>query len=162
MKKSDIPRTTRPANVPKSAWDKMGSFQRYNLSYGLLEYDPKTKRCKRSSLSSYQNESGRVIYSFDSDKPKSKLTKKVKKHYINYSARKISHKLNISKWKKIGVINFDGSELKTNLKAALIMPDGEPETPTFLIFNNYEKILKWNRSLRFGISVCTLAGMIKA
>jgi membrane-bound lytic murein transglycosylase B len=30
-----------------------------------------------------------------------------------------------------------------------------------LIFENYEKILKWNRSLRFGISVCTLANMIK-
>ena len=51
---------------------------------------------------------------------------------------------------------------KTNYKAALILPDGKPETPTFLVFNNYEKILKWNRSLRFGISVCTLAEMIKS
>ncbi len=90
-----------------------------------------------------------------------KLTKKVKKKYINLSARKISHKLKISKWKSKGVVNFDGSELKTNLKAALILPDGKPETPSFLVFDNYEKILKWNRSLRFGISVCTLAGMIK-
>ena len=90
-----------------------------------------------------------------------KLTKKVKKKYINLSARKISHKLKISKWKRKGVVNFDGSELKTNLKAALILPDGKPETPTYLVFDNYEKILKWNRSLRFGISVCTLAGMIK-
>ena len=90
-----------------------------------------------------------------------KLTKKVKKKYINLSARKISHKLKISKWKSKGVVNFDGSGLKTNLKAALILPDGKPETPTYLVFDNYEKILKWNRSLRFGISVCTLAGMIK-
>ena len=91
-----------------------------------------------------------------------KLTKKVQKKYINLSARKISHKLKISKWKRKGVVNIDGSELKTNLKAALILPDGKPETPTFLVFDNYERILKWNRSLRFGISVCTLAGMIKA
>ena len=91
-----------------------------------------------------------------------KLTKKVKKKYINLSARKISHKLKISKWKRKGVVNIDGSELKTNLKAALILPDGKLETPTFLVFDNYERILKWNRSLRFGISVCTLAGMIKA
>ena len=90
-----------------------------------------------------------------------KLTKKVKKKYINLSARKISHKLKISNWKSKGIVNFDGSELKTNLKAALILPDGKPETPTYLVFDNYEKILKWNRSLRFGISVCTLAGMIK-
>ena len=91
-----------------------------------------------------------------------KLNNKVKKKYINLSAKKISHKLKISKWKKKGVVNFDGSELKTNLKAALILPDGKSETPTFLVFDNYEKILKWNRSLRFGISVCTLAEMIKA
>jgi len=91
-----------------------------------------------------------------------KLTKKVKKKYINLSARKISHKLKVSKWKQKGVVNIDGSELKSNLKAALILPDGKPETPLFLVFDNYEKILKWNRSLRFGVSVCTLAGMIKS
>ena len=91
-----------------------------------------------------------------------RLTKKVGKKYINSSAKKISHKLKISKWKQKGVVNIDGSELETNLNAALILPDGKPETPTFLVFDNYEKILKWNRSLRFGISVCTLAKMIKA
>ena len=90
-----------------------------------------------------------------------KLTNKVKKKYLNLSARKISNRLEISKWKRKGVINYDGSELKTNLKAALILPDGEVGTPTFLVFENYEKILKWNRSLRFGISICTLADMIK-
>ena len=90
-----------------------------------------------------------------------KLTKKIKKKYINTSARKISNKLKVTKWKNKGIVNFDGSELQSNLKAALILPDGKPETPIFLVFNNYEKILKWNRSLRFGISVCTLANMIK-
>ena len=68
--------------------------------------------------------------------------------------------LKITKWKKLGLINFDGSELKSNLKAGLILPDGEPESPMYLVFENYEKILKWNRSLRFAISVCTLAEMI--
>ena len=51
--------------------------------------------------------------------------------------------------------------MEDSYKAGLIMPDGKPDTPTFLVFSNYEKILKWNRSLRFGISVCTLADMIK-
>ena len=90
-----------------------------------------------------------------------KLTKKVNKKYINLSARNITHKLKISKWRQKGVINIDGSDLQSNHKAALILPDGKAETPTFLVFDNYEKILKWNRSLRFGISVCTLASMIK-
>jgi len=90
-----------------------------------------------------------------------KLTKDINKKYINFSARGISNRIKISKWLKKGIISFDGSEINYNLKAALIMPDGKPDTPTYLIFKNYEKILKWNRSLRFGISVCTLANKIK-
>ena len=90
-----------------------------------------------------------------------KLTNSIRDKYINLSARKISYRFEIKKWKKKGVINFDGTDLKTNLEAALILPDGKPGTPAFLVFENYEKILKWNRSLRFAISVCTLANMIK-
>ena len=41
------------------------------------------------------------------------------------------------------------------------MPDGKPDTPAYLVFSNYEKILKWNRSLRFAVTVCTLSNMIK-
>ena len=90
-----------------------------------------------------------------------KLTDEIKDKYINKSARKISNKFKISKWKEKGIIKYDGSEFKTNLKAALILPDGKLGTPAYLVFSNYEKILKWNRSLRFGISVCTLANLIK-
>jgi len=90
-----------------------------------------------------------------------KLTKEINKKYINFSAKKISNKLKVSSWKKQGVINFDESELKTDLKAAIILPDGIPGSPVYLVFANYEKILKWNRSLRFAISVCTLAEMTR-
>ena len=94
------------------------------------------------------------------------LNHQINKKYVNSSARNISNRIKISKWVKKGVINFDGSKLTnnldSNLKAALIVPDAKPNTPAFLVFPNYEKILKWNRSLRFGISVCTLANMIKS
>ena len=89
-----------------------------------------------------------------------KLTKEIENKYINTSARKIKNKLKISKWRKKGVVRYDGSSLNGEFKAALILPDGKDNTPTYLVFGNYEKILKWNRSLRFGISVCTLSEMI--
>ena len=91
---------------------------------------------------------------------KVKLTKNITKKYINLSARKIKNKLSIAKWKKKGLVNLDNLSLSENYKAGLIQPDGKPNTPTFLVYDNYEKILKWNRSLRFGISICTLAEMI--
>ena len=90
-----------------------------------------------------------------------KLTNKIKKKYINQSARTIDNRLSASKWKKKGIVKFDGTELKNNFESALILPDGKTSSPAFLVFANYEKILKWNRSLRFGISVCTLANLIK-
>ena len=92
---------------------------------------------------------------------KVKLSKKINKKYFNTSARKIKNRKKISNWRKKGVLIFDDIIKDENLKAALILPDGEVDSPTFLVFGNYEKILKWNRSLRFGISVCTLANKIK-
>ena len=137
------------------------SIKRY-----AVDYDGNNKIELKSSLSDSLASAANYInrIGWKRDQPcfyRVKLTNKVKKKYLNLSARKISNRLKISKWKQKGVINFDGSELKTNLKAALILPDGKVGTPTFLVFENYEKILKWNRSLRFGISICTLADMIK-
>ena len=82
--------------------------------------------------------------------------------YINSSARNIRNRLKINKWKKKGIVSYDGTEINTNLKAALILPDGNEDSPAYLVFQNYEKILKWNRSLRFAISVCTLSNKIKS
>ena len=90
-----------------------------------------------------------------------KLKNKINNKYINSSARNIKNRLEVKKWKKKGVVNFDGSEIDSDLKAALILPDGKDGSPAYLVFRNYEKILKWNRSLRFAISVCTLANEIK-
>ena len=95
---------------------------------------------------------------------KVELTKSISKKYINTSAKKIKNYLTIKSWKKKGIVDIE--HLKNKNKAALIIPDlavseGSEGSPAFLVFDNYEKILKWNRSLRFGVSVCTLANMIK-
>ena len=54
------------------------------------------------------------------------------------------------------------NNLDQNLIVAIITPDkdivsnAENLNPAYLVFNNYEIILKWNRSLRFALAVCTL------
>ena len=131
-----------------------------------IDYDNNNKIELKSSLTDALASAANYINSIGWKKEEPcfyrvKLSSNIKKKYMNSSARKISHRLKISKWKKKGILNYDGTELKTNLKAALILPDGKIGTPTYLVFGNYERILKWNRSLRFGISVCTLAKMIK-
>ena len=94
---------------------------------------------------------------------KVELTKPISEKYINVSAKKIKNYLTIKSWKKKGIVDIQ--EINDKYKAALIIPDlavseGNKNSPAFLVFENYEKILKWNRSLRFGVTVCTLANMI--
>ena len=94
---------------------------------------------------------------------KVELTKSISKKYINVSAKKIKNYLTIKSWKKKGIVDIQ--QINDKYKAALIIPDlavseGSMNSPAFLVFENYEKILKWNRSLRFGVTVCTLTNMI--
>ena len=42
--------------------------------------------------------------------------------------------------------------LDSNIKARLVKPDGI-ESDVYMVFNNYEKLLNWNRSLRFAITI---------
>ena len=95
---------------------------------------------------------------------KVKLTKPIPKKYINTSAKKIKNYMTIKSWKKKGIVDIE--HINDKKIAALVIPDlavleGNENSPAFLVFKNYEKILKWNRSLRFGVTICTLANMIK-
>ena len=80
---------------------------------------------------------------------------------LNTSAKKIHHKNNVRYFKKF-ITNYDDLDVDKNLSSAIITPDKDiiPDAnnlnPAYLVFNNYELILKWNRSLRFALAVCTL------
>ena len=87
--------------------------------------------------------------------------KDVNKSFFNHSARNIKNKKKISVWKKIGIKFNKKTEDENNLIGALVLPDGDISSPKFIVYDNYELILKWNRSLRFGLSICTLAESIK-
>ena len=140
-------------------------FMPTTISNYAIDYDQNNKIELKSSLHDSVASAANYINKIGWKKGepcfyKVRLTKEIKKKYFNTSARSLKHKLKISKWKKKGIININGSEINNALEAFLILPDNKPDSPAYLVFDNYEKILKWNRSLRFGISVCTLADMI--
>ena len=89
------------------------------------------------------------------------LKKDVPEKFLNSSARNINNKRKVIFFKKY-IINFEDLNINKNLNAAIIIPDkdiipGSKKTsPAYIIFDNYEKILNWNRSLRFALAVCTL------
>ncbi len=90
----------------------------------------------------------------------------IPKKYLNSSARNIKNKKKVKFFSKY-IKNFDKIKINKNQIAAIIIPDkdiipgAETLSPAFLIFENYEKILNWNRSLRFALAVCTLKNNFK-
>ncbi|MFB9354868.1 lytic murein transglycosylase [Sneathiella chinensis] len=66
----------------------------------------------------------------------------------------------MAEWQEIGVRRADGRDLPTRqLMGSLVQPKGG-NGQTFLIYNNYRTILKWNRSTYFAMSVGHLADRI--
>ncbi len=96
-----------------------------------------------------------------------KLNKDISNKYLNVSARKIKNKRKLKFFKKFIVDNDKLDFIDENLKVAIVTPDkdivenAEKLSPAYVVFDNYEIILKWNRSLRFALAVCTLKDKIK-
>ncbi|USG59558.1 lytic murein transglycosylase [Sneathiella marina] len=63
-------------------------------------------------------------------------------------------------WQDLGVRKASGQNLPSRqLKGSLVQPKGG-NGQTFLVYNNYRTILKWNRSTYFAMSVGQLADLI--
>ena len=97
---------------------------------------------------------------------KIELNDNIPKKYLNSSAREIKNKKKVKFFKNY-IKNPEKLNLNNNLLSAVITPDKDiipgsnTYTPAYLIYNNYEKILNWNRSLRFALAVCTLKDNFK-
>ncbi len=95
------------------------------------------------------------------------LKEDIPKKYLNVSAKKLQNKKKLAFFKKY-IDNYDDiSFLKSNYKVAIITPDkdiipgADTLNPAYIVFDNYEIILQWNRSLRFALAVCTLKDKFK-
>ena len=89
------------------------------------------------------------------------LNENIPRKLLNTSAKKIKHKRKFKYYKKY-IREFENLNIGDNVKVAVITPDSDivknnnKLKPAYLVFSNYDRVLKWNRSLRFAIAVCTL------
>ena len=142
------------------------TMKNFAIDYDKNSYiDLKNNNDAYASAANYLNEIG-----WKDDQPcfyKINLSSNVPKKYLNVSAKKLHDKKKLKYFRKY-ILNEDIlDERFNNLTTALItpdkdiIPDAENLSPAFIVFNNYEIILKWNRSLRFSLAVCTLKDKIK-
>ncbi len=69
----------------------------------------------------------------------------------------------LQQWNKLGVRKLNGKplpKLTNDINAWLIMPD-DADGRAYLIYNNYQVLMKWNRSYYFGLAVSHLADKIR-
>lgn len=66
----------------------------------------------------------------------------------------------LQEWSKLGVRRSDGGTLpESELQAALLVPAGA-SGPAFMVYDNFDVIMRWNRSESYAISVGYLADRI--
>lgn len=98
---------------------------------------------------------------------KIELKENIPSKFLNTSAKKIKNKKKLKSFKKYIKEDMYPSNINQNLIVGIITPDkdivenSDILKPAYLVFDNYEVVLKWNRSLRFGLAVCTLKEKFK-
>ena len=90
---------------------------------------------------------------------KVKLSKKIESKNFTYDARKLAKQKKVKDWVKNGVLLPNNFKINPNTKARLVKPDGKV-SEVYMVFNNYEKLLNWNRSLRFAITIGIFADLL--
>ncbi len=112
-----------------------------------------------ASAANYLNSMG-----WNNDVPcffKINLKKNIPKEYLNTSAKKIKNEKNVKYFRQF-INNSEYLNDYDSLISAIVTPDvdivdnSDMYSPAYIVFSNYKLILKWNRSLRFGLAVCTL------
>ncbi len=142
------------------------TIENYAIDYNNDNYiDLKNSQDSYASAANYLNKMG-----WNQETPcfyKINLNDNISDKYLNVSAKKLKNKKKLRYFKKFIKNNEILVSLDENLKVAIITPDKDivenanKLSPAYLVFDNYEIILKWNRSLRFALAVCTLKDKIK-
>ena len=137
------------------------TMKNYAIDYDNNNYiDLKNNNDAYASAANYLSKIG-----WKDDQPcfyKINLSKEIPKKYLNVSAKNLHDKKNLRYFRKYISNNQNLDKKFDNLTASIItpdkdiIPDAENLNPAYIVFNNYEIILKWNRSLRFSLAVCTL------
>ena len=137
------------------------TMKNYAIDYDKNDYiDLKNNNDAYASAANYLSKIG-----WKDDQPcfyKIDLSKEIPKKYLNVSAKNLHDKKKLKYFRKYISNNQNLDKKFDNLTASIItpdkdiIPDAENLNPAYIVFNNYEIILKWNRSLRFSLAVCTL------
>ncbi|MDD9919336.1 MAG: lytic murein transglycosylase [Alphaproteobacteria bacterium] len=80
---------------------------------------------------------------------------------MKFNRHQLSQPTSVTAWQALGVIPTTGQKLPVGAtQARLFLPEG-PSQKAYLVYNNFNVIMKWNISSAFAFSVLTLADKFK-
>ena len=72
----------------------------------------------------------------------------------------IANRLPVAQWAALGVLPVDGSPLPAVAgRSAIVLPQGW-QGPAFMVFDNFDVVMRWNRSVNYALAVAQLAKQI--
>jgi membrane-bound lytic murein transglycosylase B len=72
----------------------------------------------------------------------------------------IANRLPVAQWAALGVKPVDGSPLPAVAgRAAIVLPQGW-QGPAFMVFDNFDVVMRWNRSVNYALAVAQLAKQV--
>lgn len=76
---------------------------------------------------------------------------------FDWRLARIAHRLPVAEWSALGVRQADASALPAAAgRAAIVLPQGW-QGPAFMVFDNFDVVMRWNRSVNYALTVAQLA-----
>jgi len=76
---------------------------------------------------------------------------------FDWRKARVAHRLPVAEWTARGVQATDGTELPSvSGTAGIVLPQGS-EGPAFMVFDNFDVVMQWNRSINYALAVAQLA-----
>ncbi len=80
---------------------------------------------------------------------------------FDFSQTGRSNKKTVARWRRLGVKTADRQDISLNreLQGAIIIPEGK-KGQAYLVFDNFDKIMQWNRSENYALAIGLLSDYI--
>ncbi|WP_324779877.1 lytic murein transglycosylase [Thiobacillus sedimenti] len=79
---------------------------------------------------------------------------------FDWRQARVFHRLQVAEWTAMGVAAADGSVLPEGAgRAGIVLPQGW-QGPAFMVFDNFDVVMKWNRSQNYALTVAQLASQL--
>ncbi|MHB1092715.1 lytic murein transglycosylase [Thiobacillus sp.] len=76
---------------------------------------------------------------------------------FDWRQARVAHRLPVADWEALGVQAADAEALPVVAgRAAIVLPQGW-QGPAFMVFDNFDVVMKWNRSVNYALAVAQLS-----